>query len=1106
MLLLFCDDALFCLPDAIMSRIYSSNQLIKLGQNIGLVNRPQLTPNVYHRIKSLNLLKHGSYVTHRGSRGGSRFQRWIKPLISVNRNSFVNVAVQDFDVINESNPNNLITIASSIPVVTSGSSHLPCHGGVNIANLRHVSCISNNPGYHRKFIIANVNPRSIKNKTAVFVDYIVTSKPDVCFITETWLSDKDDVARSEISPNGYIFKDHPRADRTGGGTGLLCRSVLGPRKVSGGETKSFEYSEYVVKLDNKKCRLHVIYRPTYSEKHPVTTSTFFEEFPDYLECAVTSVDPLIIAGDFNIHMDVPNDPDTKKFLSLLECMGLQNHVFIQTHEDGHALDLVITRKHCDFTCGVPVADCYISDHSFVKCSLSVTRPELEVKDVTYRKYRAIDLDVFKQDLSASELCTREFSDLDDLVSCYKDTLSGLIDKHAPQQSKRVVSRPCQPWFNDHLKQLKQDRRRHERKWLKSDSKVDLIDFKRAKNVYCNSLESARCQFYRDKIEECAGDQKKLFQLVAFLTGANKDSPLPDYEDPQLLANDFGQFFAAKIETIQAKIDNICDSEGISQIDIDSQAASPDVSLTEFHILTQDEVRELIVKSSSKHCKLDPAPTWLVKECLDLLLPVITLMINLSLRLGYFPDAWKCALVIPLIKKLGLDLIFKNFRPVSNLEFISKLVERAAVVQVNDYTGSNGLLPDVASSYRKGHSTETALIKVQSDMFDSMDKQNVTLLVMLDLSAAFDTVSHSVLFDTLESQFGVSGTVLGWFKSYLNNRKQRILIGNDILSNDFNLDCGVPQGSCLGPILFVLYISSLYDVISRHLPDVHGYADDHQLYISFKPGLDTQYISISAMEACITDVRSWMLINRLMINDSKTEVMLIGTRQQLEKVTVEGVKVGNVTITPVSCVKNLGVHQDQNLKMDKHVAVICSKSFYQLYKLRKIRRFLTPDATQTLVHAFITSNLDYCNALFYGMPQYLTDKLQRVQNAAARVVMLIPKFDHISGVMCDLHWLPVKYRIQFKILLLTFKCRFGLAPRYLQDMIFDYQPPRSTRSSNVTFLLKVPRTKRKTLGTRSFRYYAPKLWNKLPLELRASADVESFKSMLKTHLFRQAYDL
>ncbi len=167
-----------------------------------------------------------------------------------------------------------------------------------------------------------------------------------------------------------------------------------------------------------------------------------------------------------------------------------------------------------------------------------------------------------------------------------------------------------------------------------------------------------------------------------------------------------------------------------------------------------------------------------------------------------------------------------------------------------------------------------MLKVQSDIFESMDRQNVTLLVMLDLNDTFDTVSHDVLFTTLEHQFGVSGTVLDWFRSYLNNRKQKVLVNSNLMSAPRDLNCGVPQGSCLGPVLFVLYISSLYDVISCHLPSVHGYAYDHQLYISFKPDPLCTANTVKAMEACIQDVRQWMLINRLMINDSKTEVMLI----------------------------------------------------------------------------------------------------------------------------------------------------------------------------------------------------------------------------------------
>ena len=353
---------------------------------------------------------------------------------------------------------------------------------------------------------------------------------------------------------------------------------------------------------------------------------------------------------------------------------------------------------------------------------------------------------------------------------------------------------------------------------------------------------------------------------------------------------------------------------------------PSIAFSEFNLLTEDEVKKIITKSASKSCSLDPIPTWLLKKCLDLLLPIITLIINLSLRLGYFPSAWKCALVIPLLKKFGLDLIFKNFRPVSNLPYLSKLTERAVVTQLRDHNESNGLIPTHASSYRKYHSTETALLKVQSDMFESMDSQNVTLLVLLDLSAAFDTVSYSVLFSALEGQFGISGTVLKWFKSYLDGRRQKVLVEN-VCSEPNNLACGVPQGSCLGPVLFVMYISSLYDLISKHLPLVHGYADDHQLYISFRPDTKSTAESVTAMEDCVCDIRRWMLTNRLMINDGKTEVMLVGTPQQLAKITLDGIKVGGENIVPATAVRNLGVNQDNHLKMDKHVASLCSRSFY-----------------------------------------------------------------------------------------------------------------------------------------------------------------------------------
>jgi len=211
-------------------------------------------------------------------------------------------------------------------------------------------------------------------------------------------------------------------------------------------------------------------------------------------------------------------------------------------------------------------------------------------------------------------------------------------------------------------------------------------------------------------------------------------------------------------------------------------------------------------------------------------PAISSIINLSLESGEFPEEWKGALVKPTIKKSKLELIKKNFRPVSNLQFLSKLTEKAVAQQAVSHLITHGLLPVLQSAYRPLHSTETALLRVRNDILLNMNKQQVTLLVFLDLSAAFDTSDHSVLLRRLETKFGFTGTALEWFKSYLSGRFQQVVI-DDATSDKFNMDFGVPQGSCLGPLLFSIYMTPLLDIVSNHLPTVHCYADDTQFYYS-----------------------------------------------------------------------------------------------------------------------------------------------------------------------------------------------------------------------------------------------------------------------------------
>ena len=223
---------------------------------------------------------------------------------------------------------------------------------------------------------------------------------------------------------------------------------------------------------------------------------------------------------------------------------------------------------------------------------------------------------------------------------------------------------------------------------------------------------------------------------------------------------------------------------------------------------------------------------------------------------------------------------------------------------------------------------------------------------------------------------------------------------------------------MGPILFTLYVSRLFKIIFQHLPSIHGYADDTQIYLSFRPcSIHSEINAVSAIEMCIADVRSWFIANRLMINDATTEFLIIGTRQQLEKTSIESIIIGDTLIKPLESVRNLGSWFDAHMRMNVHIGKICSKAFRGLYNIRQIRKFLTVQSTKTPVHAFISSHLDYCNALLFGLPKYQLDRLQKVQNAAARVIFQIPKFDHITPALIDLHWLPVTFRVQFKLLLL-----------------------------------------------------------------------------------------
>ncbi len=388
------------------------------------------------------------------------------------------------------------------------------------------------------------------------------------------------------------------------------------------------------------------------------------------------------------------------------------------------------------------------------------------------------------------------------------------------------------------------------------------------------------------------------------------------------------------------------------------------------------------------------------------------------------------------------------------------------------------------------------MRVVNDLKINSDKGKVSILVLLNLSAAFDTVDHTILLHRLEHCIGLRGTALKWFSSYLINRSFSVSVG-DYKSDHVTYSSGVPQGSILGRLLFNLYMLPLGAIIRQHNISYHSYADDTQLYVS----VSVNHLSpLEDLVQCIGDVQHWMTDNFLQLNDDKTEILLVGPkalRQQVLSLLFP------FSVKPSEHIRNLGVIFDGDLNFQKHISCISKTAFYHLRNISKVRSLLSVSDSERLVHAFISSRLDYCNALFPGLTNQALNKLQLIQNAAARILTKTNRYEHITPVLKSLHWLLVKYRIDFKILLVVFKSLNGAAPPYVSDMLTQYIPDRHLRSSCKS-LLNIPRIHSKS-AQGAFSYYGPTLWNSLPMELRSSPTISSFKCNLKTHLFSQAFN-
>lgn len=938
-----------------------------------------------------------------------------------------------------------------------------------------------------------LNVCSLHNKVDEVLDVISEFSLNVCLLVETW-HDSDSTCIRRLRSEGFSVAERarPRLNNQSISTnhgGLVVICAPGIRLTTlhiNCDVSSFEILCTRVTSGSSSCLVVLVYRTG------IITSIFFSELNAVLDIFATYAESLILAGDFNIHMERSGDLFSRQLHDVCSSHGLVCHINQPTHVCGGTLDLVFSRSEFPSS-SLSIVDPGLSDHFLLRWVSSLTRPLCDYATFTARPWSRLDLNVFRPLLAHSSLCDPgKWPELncDELAGLYDSVLSHILDQIIPFRTVKKRLRSSDSWFDGECRQAKRELRRLERLvrrvlcFIDVDPSPLISQWRECKVLYRKYLKDKRESFWRAKVNSDCHKPRRLWRHFNDLLGRVSRQTCDS-----LSASDFMNYFISKVDLARACTAN-ADPPSFSP-------SSADGYFREFSPVSVSTIAAAIRSLPNKHSACDPMPTNVLKDSLDLLLPFITYLMNKSLTDGHFPQLWKNVQITPILKRDNLDSCdTSSYRPISNLSVLSKLLERVVKKQLLDYLNSQCLFNPYQSAYRSNHSTDMALLKVTDDVLSAMDHGLLTLLGFLDLQSAFDSVDHGILLDRLLGTYGISGMAHNWFKSFVTGRTQFVKFRSfDSQSHAF--PCGVPQGSVLGPIIFILYTQDIIPLVQNLGLNINVFADDIQVYGSCSPG-DTSQLCVR-LTSCISSVGSWLRSNRLLLNSNKTEFMWCSTRQRQRSVPSDPIVLDCHPIQPASSVRCLGVVFDCNLSFDAHITKTVSTCFGALRQLRSVRRCVASPLLLQLIRSLVLSRLDYCVVLLAGLPQTRLRRLQSVINASARLVFRLPGRCHISPFLRELGWLPISARIETRVATIVHHCLHGRAPDYLSMIITpaSHLSGRTRLRSASSGNLQVPFMRLKTVSRRSFRAVAPRIWNSLPPCVTNSSDFD-FKRALKEH--------
>ena len=731
----------------------------------------------------------------------------------------------------------------------------------------------------------------------------------------------------------------------------------------------------------------------------------------------------------------------------------------------------------------------ISDHSLIYCSLKVGAPKGTPRTIEYRSYKSYYRVSFVQDLKNIpwQLVADE-DDINDAVSIWNALFLDVANNHAPIKKQRVNGINS-PWMTSEISDLMRERDYYHRKARKSGSPDHWQSYKNSRNLVNKEIKASKSKYYINLIEESKGDSKKLWNAVNEASSRKCQSSNPtciisdgvEYTNNKSIASILNKHFATIGQYLAEKLPAITPSYASSYYLSNGQ---------HFNILPVDEsfvIKHLKSLKASKATGLDKINIKLLKDASEIIAPSITKLINRSIQNHTFPSSWKCSKVFPLYKSRDRANA-TNYRPISVLPALSKLMEKAVYTQLYDYLTEHNILNDNQFGFRRKCSTTTALSSFADEILASMEKGEVCGAVFLDLSKAFDTVDHAVMLKKL-SAIGVSTEDIAWFASYLSFRSLRTTCGPE-LSEPLRCNFGVPQGSILGPLLFLIYINEIPSFIKH--AQLSLYADDTVLYYFSNTSQDLE----EKLNADLRNVCVWLNENKLTLNTKKTKFMIIGSSRKLSNIDSVTVKVAGSNIERVEEFSYLGITFSTNMTWTEHVNQLCSKISKRLGLLKRIKHLLPRYARLLFYKSLILPLFDYGDLVWGDKNNdVLMGNLQILQNKAAKIILDYHPLSSSSAALDELGWNRLHQRRFYHRCLFIFKCLNGLSMSKLILKSLSELHSYNTRNKNNLCLPKVKRN----WGKQRLEYHAVNDWNTLDEETRHSDSIAKFKmNYFKTH--------